>query len=123
MALVCDVYYDFVTFPFGIPGQVWYMIVSIPDPCCLSYFKNSSATRYIRASVLWRFSSHRWKKVSEYARSPAFPDQFKKIKHYKRLGYSMDFMRQLACLIKTNSRFMAVVSASIARRWAKPQAQ
>ena len=29
----------FVTFPFGILGQVWYLIVSIPDPCCLSYLK------------------------------------------------------------------------------------
>ena len=28
---------DFVTFPFGILEQVWYLIVSIPDPCCLSY--------------------------------------------------------------------------------------
>ena len=38
LALVCDVYCDFVTFPLGILGQVWYFIVSIPDPCCLSYF-------------------------------------------------------------------------------------
>ena len=38
LALVFDVYCDFVTFPFGILGQVWYLIVSIPDPCCLSYF-------------------------------------------------------------------------------------
>ena len=36
LALVCDVYCDFVTIPFGILGQVWYLIVSIPDPCCLS---------------------------------------------------------------------------------------
>ena len=36
--LVCDDYCDFVTFPFGILGQVWYLIVSIPDLCCLSYF-------------------------------------------------------------------------------------
>ena len=28
----------FVTFPFGILGQVSYLIVSIPDPCCLTYF-------------------------------------------------------------------------------------
>ena len=28
----------FVSFPCGIPGQVWYLIVSIPDLCCLSYF-------------------------------------------------------------------------------------
>ena len=38
MALVCDAYCEFVIFPFGILGQVWYLIVSIPDPCCLSYF-------------------------------------------------------------------------------------
>ena len=29
---------EFVTFPFGILGQVWYLIESIPDPCCLSYY-------------------------------------------------------------------------------------
>ena len=28
----------FVTFPCGILGQVWYLIVSIPDLCPLSYF-------------------------------------------------------------------------------------
>ena len=41
LAHVCDVYSDFVTFPFGILGQVWFLIVSIPDPCCLSYFIES----------------------------------------------------------------------------------
>ena len=30
----------FVTLPCGILGQVWYLIVSIPDLCCLSYFNN-----------------------------------------------------------------------------------
>ena len=30
----------FVTFPCGILGQMWYLIVSIPDLCCLSYFFN-----------------------------------------------------------------------------------
>ena len=33
-----DVYCIFVTFPCGILGQVWYMIVSFPDLCPLSYF-------------------------------------------------------------------------------------
>ena len=28
----------FVTFPCGNLGQVWYLIVSIPDLCHLSYF-------------------------------------------------------------------------------------
>ena len=51
----------FVTFPCGILGQVWYLIVSIPGLCCLSYsvyipssvddFPNMLPT--IRLSTLW----------------------------------------------------------------------
>ena len=37
MALVCVVYCDFATFSIGILGQVWYLIVSIPNLCYLSY--------------------------------------------------------------------------------------
>ena len=40
LALDCDVNCDFVTFRFGIfgiLGQVWCLIVSIPDLCPLSY--------------------------------------------------------------------------------------
>ena len=33
LALVGDVYCIFVTFPCGILGQVWYLIVSFPDLC------------------------------------------------------------------------------------------
>ena len=33
LALVCGVYCEFV-----ILGQVWYLIVSIPDLCTLTYF-------------------------------------------------------------------------------------
>ena len=29
---------EFVTFPIGILGQVWYLIVLIPDLCPLSYY-------------------------------------------------------------------------------------
>ena len=36
--LLFVMYCDFVTFTFGILGQVRYLIVSIRDPCCLSYF-------------------------------------------------------------------------------------
>ena len=28
----------FVTFPYGVLDQVWYLIVSIPDICLLPYF-------------------------------------------------------------------------------------
>ena len=38
LTLVCDVNCVFVTFPCGILGQVWYLIVSYSDLCRLSYF-------------------------------------------------------------------------------------
>ena len=38
LALVGDVNCIFVTFPCGILGQVWYLFVSFPGLCCLSYF-------------------------------------------------------------------------------------
>ena len=36
---------DFVTFPFGILGQVWYLIVLIPDLYRLSYFEHKQCYR------------------------------------------------------------------------------
>ena len=44
LALVCDVFV-FVTFPCGILGQVWYLIVSIPDLCSLSYIDIERAVK------------------------------------------------------------------------------
>ena len=41
LALGWDVYLCFVTFQCGIPGQVWYLIVSVPDICLLPYFNAS----------------------------------------------------------------------------------
>ena len=38
LTLVGDVYCIFVTFPCDILGQVWYLVVSFPDLCRLSYF-------------------------------------------------------------------------------------
>ena len=38
----------FVTFPCGILGQVWYLIVSIPDLCGLFYFKCAAYTSQIK---------------------------------------------------------------------------
>ena len=38
LALLCVMFSCvFVTFPYGVPGQVWYLIISIPD-LCLFYF-------------------------------------------------------------------------------------
>ena len=49
LALVGDVSSVFVTFPCGILGQVWYLIVSIPDLCHLSYYDTS----YFQHAVDW----------------------------------------------------------------------
>ena len=38
LALVGGINCIFVTFPCGILGQVWYLIVLFPDVCNLSYF-------------------------------------------------------------------------------------
>ena len=38
LALFCAMSYcGFVTFPFGVLGQMWYLIVSIPDLCHLTF--------------------------------------------------------------------------------------
>ena len=37
-SLVCDVFLCFGTFLCEVLGQVWYLIVSIPDLCLLTYF-------------------------------------------------------------------------------------
>ena len=36
----------FVTFPYGVLGQVWYLIVSIPDLCLFSYYEKTSVHKY-----------------------------------------------------------------------------
>ena len=38
LALVCVVELCVWHFPIGILGEVWYLIVSIPDLCTLTYF-------------------------------------------------------------------------------------
>ena len=38
LAFVGDIYCIFATFPCGILGQVWCLIVSFPGRCRLSYF-------------------------------------------------------------------------------------
>ena len=40
LALVCCVQLWVCHFPIGILGEVWYLIVSIPDLCILTYFSD-----------------------------------------------------------------------------------
>ena len=52
MALVCNVYCAFVTFPFGILGQKLNLNSSVPGPCCLSYFTLYSNTYTSMAYII-----------------------------------------------------------------------
>ena len=58
---VCD-------FPIGILGQVWYLIVSIPDLCTLTYFEMKTMHFHIAQTGLFlgQFGTH--EKVSWDAR-------------------------------------------------------
>ena len=48
LALVGDVYCISVTFPCGIVGQVWYLIVSFPDLCLRFYSDLDSSCLTLR---------------------------------------------------------------------------
>ena len=52
LALVCVLNCVVGTFPFGILGQVWYLIVSIPDLCPLSYFHTVRIVLHILAVLI-----------------------------------------------------------------------
>ena len=51
---MCDVSCVFVTFPYGVPGQVWYLIVSILD-LCLLYFHYKAEITTINALAIALF--------------------------------------------------------------------
>ena len=50
---MCDVFLCLFTFPYGVPGQVWYLIISIPDLCLLPYL--AECTIYVVCFVIHRF--------------------------------------------------------------------
>ena len=52
LALILKLNCVIVTFPFGILGQVWYLIVSIPDLSPLSYFQTVRIVLHILAVLV-----------------------------------------------------------------------
>ena len=42
----------FVTFPCGVLGQVWYLIVSIPGVCLLTYFAACAVVKHFLINIL-----------------------------------------------------------------------
>ena len=62
LALVCGVYCE-CHFPIGILGQVWYLIVSIPDLCTLTYLDHLIITPNIAKELPGHFVLFRCKIV------------------------------------------------------------
>ena len=61
--------------PFGILGLVWYFIVSIPYPCCLSYF--AGPTYHIVGNLMSRL-----KYVRQKRSHPCLTDWTQSLKHF-----------------------------------------
>ena len=63
LALVCGVLLWVCHFPIGILGQVWYLIVSIPDICTLTYsvpcvkWSTSNMLCYSLNREIWKFTN------------------------------------------------------------------
>ena len=56
--------------------------------------------------------------------SPNFSDLFIRIvNRFKRAGYTLDIMRQTACLVLLQSWLKAMLHSLVERRWFRPQTQ
>ena len=56
--------------------------------------------------------------------NPNFSYLLKRIvNRFKRAGYSLDIMRQTACLVLTQSWLKAMLHSLVARWWFRPQTQ
>ena len=56
--------------------------------------------------------------------NPKFSDLFKRIVNlFRREGYTLDIMRQTACLVFNQIMVKAMLHSLVARRWFRPQNQ
>ena len=79
LGLVCGVLLRVCHFPIGILGQVWYLIVSIPDFCTLTYFEKQVLVLF-RVAVLHRFSCNT--KIRLFFERVNNIDYFVSVNHY-----------------------------------------
>ena len=63
-------------------------------------------------------------KIKKIIGNPNFSNFLKRIvNRFKRAGYSLDIMRQTACLVLNQSWLKAMLHSLVARRWFRPQTQ
>ena len=56
----------FVTFPCDVLGQVWYLIVSIPELCLLAYFDSNAI------GPIQNFHCHLHTRIQDYSNTISF---------------------------------------------------
>ena len=114
-------------FPIGILGQVWYLIVSIPDLCTLTYFKQGYRyhinfakpfLNFIIDTIIWYLNSKldlNLSSAKDFRNLNSmvtwcinwirlltliiFQRSLLKKCHYKKIGYTINVLQQTACLV------------------------
>ena len=92
---------------FPLPLVVWeglrFVIVALPGLFSYLFFPNSSVLHlweHKKNSTNYRDETTMRTRQHETTEKPNFSEQFRKlINPYKRIGYSLDIMRQTACLV------------------------
>ena len=63
-------------------------------------------------------------KLKKIIGNPNLSNLFKRIvNRFKRAGYSLEIMRQTACLVLTQSWLKDMLHSLVAQRWFRPQTQ
>ena len=82
----------FVTFPCGKLGQVWYLIVSVPDLCRISYFDPLTGNLLDRKSKPTRTRKHKAPKKGQTSQA-SFGQA--KVKHQSRVTASLTHLSRM----------------------------
>ena len=74
VALIRVMFYCvFVTFPYGVLGQVWYLIVTIPDICLLFCLTLNQSIGFLKKNIFRLLcSSSKWAKLYERSKVLTF---------------------------------------------------
>ena len=101
-------------FPIGILGQVWYLIVFIPDLCTLTYFQSKSINfffLFLEERLLYKYLFTLICKKS-YFNVPFLADQ-KKIKLIKKTSFEHDWTVRLSQFSLENQHLFSGFSIKI----------
>ena len=87
------------TVVFGILGQVWYLVVSMTDSCCLSYFDWMAAIQILKAYTIKKLQRDLANMFCNIlSKAKGF------IRTYNVIVFLIEVDRQLSCHIKPDMK-------------------